>query len=230
MQFRNMHTSSSSNGSFSAWLAQSQQAAQDPQDQEKSEGMLGQLGSIRDSFATQLEGLTGNLPEAGPLSAAFRERLTLAIYLLLAAVGFAALAFFVGLPTLMLRPSKFVLCLSLATLCAAGSVIVLQKPSVFIASLVSGGWANAMPVCVLIAAQLITIYVTVFVHRYTMVLLAAGLQVLSLAFYLASFLPGGIAGLQVLLRMMYALISTTMKPCLYVAKGVAVSCMKKICE
>lgn len=100
--------------------------------------MFNQFGAIRDTFASQFEGMSDSLPDAGALIA-FRERLTYAIYLLLASLGFALLAVFVGLPTLMVRPSKFVLCLSLSTLLASGSVIVMKTPRSFFQSVLEGG-------------------------------------------------------------------------------------------
>jgi hypothetical protein len=165
-------------------------------------GFRGQLSSIHENFSNQLQELSGTLPEAGPLSAAFRQRVTHAIYLLFAAAGFGVLAVFVGLPTLILRPAKFVICMTLSTLCLAGSVIVLQTPSVFVANLVkgasvfkgssaasshhdsplfcciAGGPAQAAPVVLLLTSLVGTAYVTVVVHRYLAVLAAGALQVM----------------------------------------------------
>ena len=55
------------------------------------------------------------------------------IYLIMASVCCALLALFVGLPTIVLRPAKFVVFMSLSTLCAIGSVIAMQKPQEFFA-------------------------------------------------------------------------------------------------
>eukprot|EP01031_Cornospumella_fuschlensis_P026713 gene26713-32281_t len=191
-------------------------------------GYFSNMLAIRDSFASQLQDMTDSLPEAGPLSAAYRERLLNSIYLLLAASIFGALAVFVGLPTLILRPSKFVICISLSTLLAASSVIVMQKPSAFISSLTTGGISKSMPVIVLLVSQLATVYVTVFVHKYFFVLTAAAVQILCLLYYLASFIPGGVQGLHVLLRMMWALGSAAVKPLFYVAKATVMSCIRTV--
>ncbi|RYG67675.1 hypothetical protein EON64_06930 [archaeon] len=125
---------------YSNWSSQSQSPPSSSSGKnEESGGYFSQMVAIRDSFATQLQDLTEALPEAGPLSAAYRERLLNSLYLLFAAVAFGALAIFVGLPTLVLRPSKFVICLSLSTLLAASSVVIMQKPSVFLSTLMTGG-------------------------------------------------------------------------------------------
>lgn len=81
---------------------------------------------------------------------------------------------------------------------------------------------------VLVLSQLGTIYVTVFIHRYVVVLTAAALQILCLLYYLASFIPGGVQGLHVLLRMMYALGSAAVRPMFYVAKAAVSSCLRTI--
>jgi hypothetical protein len=189
-----------------------------------------QFSAIQDSFVGQMQELSGSLPDAGPLSSAYRARLMNAIYLLVAAVGFAVLAVVVGLPTLVVRPSKFVLCLTLATLSATGSVIVMQKPTVFLQELLTGGVSKKLPVALLMLSALFTLYVTVFIHKYVMILAAGGMQCLCLLFYLASFIPGGMKGLTVILRMAYAVLSTAMKPCLYVTQKTVTMAMRSICS
>jgi hypothetical protein len=180
--------------------------------------ILGQLGAIQDNFTNQLSELSGNLPDAGPLSAAFRKRVKHSMYLLFASITFGALAIVVGLPTLVLRPSKFVICMSLSTLCGAGSVIVLQKPTTFLSSLLNDGPSKSLPVVLLLVSMVVTIYVAVFIHKYVFVVVAGGAQIGCMLFYLASFIPGGSRGLQVLLRMGYAIIKTALTPCFFVAK------------
>jgi hypothetical protein len=173
---------------------------------------------VQESFLAQMQDIAGILPDAGPLSAEFRQRFKNAIYLLLASIAFGILAIFIGLPTLVLRPSKFVICMTLATICAAGSVILLQKPSVFLSNLIKAGPMKALPIMSLLGTMLFTAYITIFVHKYIFILIAAGLQILSLLWYLSSYIPGGTVGLKVLLRTAYTLISTAMKPCIFLCK------------
>eukprot|EP01033_Poteriospumella_lacustris_P017739 gene17739-12707_t len=157
---------------------------------EEAVPLLTQVWGLQDSMISQLQGFAQSLPEAGPLSESFRVRLTQAIYLLLGAAVFGVLTVIIGLPTLLVRPSKFVLCMTLTTGLAAGSVVVLQKPSVFFAKLMS---------------ELVTVYVTIFVHKYVLILACAGLQLLALLYYLSCFIPGGAAGLQLILRMSFTI-------------------------
>ena len=87
-----------------------------------------------------MQELSGALPDANSLTGAqFRERVSKAVYLLIASVSCALLAVFVGLPTIVLRPAKFVVFMSLTTLFAIGSVIALQTPGAFIKDVSDGG-------------------------------------------------------------------------------------------
>ena len=187
-----------------------------------------QLGSIQESFVGQLQELGGSLPDAGPLSSAYRSRLLTAIYMLGAAIGFGILTVVVGLPTLVVRPSKFVLCLTLCTIFAASSVIVLQKPSVFFADMLSGGLSRILPVALLASSTIFTLYSTIFIHRYIYTLLGGIFQSICVLYYLASFIPGGTKGLLVVLRMLYTIAYTASKPFIFIAQKIAGQCFRSI--
>lgn len=189
---------------------------------EESVPLLTQLGGLQDSMISQLQGLGGSLPEAGPLSESFRIRLTQAVYLLLASAVFAVLTVIIGLPTLLVRPSKFVLCITLTTVLAASSVIVIQKPSVFFSKLLSGAFSESAPFITLILTEFLTLYVTIFVHKYVAVLICACLQLLALLYYLSCFIPGGTAGLSLILRMSFTIASTLLRPII----AIAFQCLK----
>lgn len=176
----------------------------------------GQLSSLQDSMLNQLQDFAGGAGASLADAAAFRTRLTYAIYLLGAAVGFGLLAVLIGLPTIVLRPSKFVLCITLSTLCASASVVVLQKPAQFLQRLTTGNLSDSLPAAVLFASQLATIYVTVVIHRYIYVMLAGAMQLLVLLYNLSLYIPGGQKGLLLILRMGSVILSTAMKPCLIV--------------
>ena len=150
------------------------------------------------------------------------------IYLVLGSILFAILAIVVGIPTLIIRPSKFVLCVTLSTLLAVASIIVMQKPSVFLENLFKAGVERTSSVAGLVVASLLTIYVTVFVKRYVVTLLATGFQVICILWFLASFMPGGSKGLNVLLRTTYAFLKTILTPMLYVCKQTVVTIVTKI--
>lgn len=177
-----------------------------------------QFGAIQENLTNQLQDLSGSLPEAGPLSASFRKRLTHSLYLLIASGIFAALAIIIGLPTILVRPTKFVVCITISTILAASSVIVMQKPSVFFSSLLKGNPSSSVPVIGLGLSLFFTLYIAIFVHKYVYVLMAGVFQVICLLYYLATFIPGGTKGLTVLLKASYLVASTAMKPCIFAAK------------
>jgi hypothetical protein len=213
-----MYRAMSSGKSFSAWAEERQNKKEGGQSDGDSFSVWGQFSSLQDSFVGQMQDMYGILPDAGPLSADFRARLMNAVYLIIAALFFALLAVFVGIPTIVLRPSKFVLCLTLCTLLAASSVIVLQKPSVFFSNLITGGLSQSLPVVLLFSSVIFTLYVTVFYHRYFLTIFAGVVQIVCLIVYLMTFIPGGTTGLQLIWRAIYAIISTTLTPCLFVTK------------
>lgn len=214
--------------SFSSWLDAQKHDGEKEQEPEPSMWM--QLGSIQESFVGQLQDLAGSLPDAGPLSSAYRTRLLHAIYLLGAAIAFAILTVVIGIPTLVLRPSKFVLCLTLTTVFAASSVIVMQRPSVFISELFAGGINRVLPVGLLAFSTLFTFYSTIFVHRYIVTLAAGAVQTACLLFYLASFIPGGTKGLLVILRMLYTIVYTASKPFLFILQKIIQQIIRSLCS
>jgi hypothetical protein len=227
MQNRNM-------SNFSNWLEQQKEAElrkDNPDEyatQDESSSLMGRLGAVGDSFTSQLEELQGTLPGAGPMSAAFRARMVNAIYLLLASAAFCVLAVIIGIPTLLVRPAKFVVCTSLASLCAAGSVIVMQQPSVFFHSLLTGDPAKTIPTALLLISLVATLYISIFVHKYMYILVSGAIQVICLFYYLASFIPGGTRGLSVLLNTGYMFTKTAMAPCIFITKKATMACILKI--
>jgi hypothetical protein len=223
-----MYRAMSSGKSFSAWAEERQTKKEGGQSDNDSFSVWGQFSSLQDSFVGQMQDMYGILPDAGPLSADFRARLMNAVYLIIAALFFALLAVFVGIPTIVLRPSKFVLCLTLCTLLAASSVIVLQKPSVFFSNLITGGLSQSLPVVLLFSSVMFTLYVTIFYHRYFLTIFAGLVQIVCLIVYLMTFIPGGTTGLQLIWRAIYAIISTTLTPCLYVTKQTVMSLCRTI--
>jgi len=79
----------------------------------------------------------------------------------------------------------------------------MQTPSSkFFGDLINGGIAVTYPFLLLCISELLTLYATIFIHRYLIALVCAGglLQVLALLFYLAQYIPGGRQGLTLLLK------------------------------
>jgi hypothetical protein len=207
---------------FDKWV-QDQKRLQEGNPPEEGEGLLGSFSNLQDSMTMQMQELSGILPDANGLTGVdFRRRMLHAIYFLLASIGFAALAVLVGLPTIVLKPSKFAICMSLSALSAIASVATLQKPSAFFSSIIEGGMEKALPMLALLSSIGFTLYSTIVVHKYTVVVLAGGLEVLAILYYLSSFVPGGTSGLSLLLKSAYAVLYTTLTPCrLYLKSSIS---------
>lgn len=208
---------SPASGRFSDWVEEQQRREAGAAEEEGTEGgsLLGRITSFPDDIATQLEGLSGSLPDSGILSSAFRARVKQSVMLLLVAVFFAVMAVVVGLPTIVLKPTKFIFCTAMSTLCAIAAIIVMQKPEVFVSNLFKSGISNAVPFLLLLTSLCVTIYVTIFMHSYIMTMGALGMQAACTFWFLASFIPGGSKGLEVLARAGYAIVSTAIRPIIY---------------
>jgi hypothetical protein len=208
-----------SKGKFSQWVddkhRQEERAANG--EEEESESFLGRFSSFQNDIATQLEGLSGALPD-NVMSEAFRARIKNSIFLLLAAIFFAIMAVFVGIPTIVLKPAKFVTCVAMATLCIIFAIAVMQKPEVFVKSLFSGGIVSALPFLLLVTSLVGTIYITIFHQSYLNTIISLVFLSASMIFFMASFIPGGTKGLQVLARAGVVVVRTTVTPVLFVVR------------
>jgi hypothetical protein len=202
------------NSSFGAWVNQRNKSGDD---EEEEVSLLGQFASIQDGFAAQMNEMAGALPNSGPLSADFRERLSTSVHLLMASIGFLVLGLLVGLPTVVLKPSKFIMCMTLSTLLGAASVVVMRKPAVFLQELVAQP-VESIPLIALLLASLFTVYVTVVVHQYVAILMAGMLQIFCMLWYISTFIPGGRAGLNVLLKTAFFMARASLTPCILGAK------------
>jgi len=203
-----------------------QKRAQEAGPKEEEMGFLGSLTGVGDSMAAQMQELSGALPDSNAITGVeFRRRMQHSVYLLLSSIGFMALAILVGLPTLVLKPSKFVICVTLSTLSAFASVVILQKPSVFLSNLLEGGISKAKPILALLFSVALTLYTVTVTRKYAAVVFVGGLQALAVFYYLASFVPGGSTGLSVLLRSAYVVLYACLTPCrLYVKSFVTQVC------
>lgn len=163
----------------------------------------------------------------GPLSAAFRARVIQAVYLIIAAIGFLILGILIGLPTIILKPAKFVFCITMATILSASSVIVLQKPSVFLKTIVDGGVQSSHPIILLMGSVIFTLYVTIIIHKYLYILVAGIVQLLAIFYYISSFIPGGQKGLELLLKTAYVVVKTLCMPFVFVIQKTAKSLLQQ---
>jgi hypothetical protein len=122
---------------------------------------------------------------------------------------FFALGFFVGLPMVAIRPQKFALCFSFGSLTFMASFGVLKGPMVHLKGMLS--MDRIVFTTIYIGSMLATLYFTFNAggaSGYILVLSASAAQLVALLWYLISFLPGGSAGLGIVLSAM----ATILKP------------------
>ena len=121
---------------------------------------------------------------------------------------FFALGFFVGIPTIAIRPQKFALCFTLGSLAFMASFGILKGPVAHLQSMLT---AERLPfTTIYIGSMLMTLYLTFNfggINGYLLVMASCGVQMLSLLWYLISFLPGGSAGLQIVLSAIMRILS-----------------------
>ena len=134
---------------------------------------------------------------------------------LIAAGIFFALAFFVGLPLIALKPQKFALSFTFGSLTFMGSFGILKGPKEHIMSMFAGD--RLIFTTVYFGSMFGTLYLTFTkggISGKAMVLTASGVQLVALLWYLISFLPGGTMGLQLVFRAVWTMLQPILSACL----------------
>jgi hypothetical protein len=127
---------------------------------------------------------------------------------------FFALAFFVGLPTITLRPQKFALSFTMGSLMFMFSFAILKGPKEHMMSMLQR--ERLYFTTIYVGSILLTMYFTFSfggLRGYAMVISASAVQILALLWYLISFLPGGAAGLKYVMAVMGHLLRPVLAMC-----------------
>mmetsp|Transcript_566 Transcript_566/g.776 ORF Transcript_566/g.776 Transcript_566/m.776 type:complete len:246 (+) Transcript_566:86-823(+) len=165
------------------------------------------------SFANMKSSMEAQMPQQ-ILGMNYQQRFKFFCALLFLSGLFFVLAFTVGLPMITFRPQKFALSFTFGSLTFMGSFGILTGPAAHFSSMLT---AERLPFTVVyVASMLSTLYFTFTVggpSGYVLVLGASGCQLLALLWYLISFLPGGSAGLSMLLRGMAQILKPVMIGC-----------------
>lgn len=127
---------------------------------------------------------------------------------ILMASVFFMLAFFIGLPTIVLRPHKFALCFTLGSMLYMASFALLKGPMAHLQSMIT---MDRLPFTVSYVGSMgLTLYSALVVRSYVLVILSSGLQMATLVYYMLSFLPGGTAGARVFIMMFTRTLRATL--------------------
>ncbi|KAG9136505.1 hypothetical protein Leryth_014357 [Lithospermum erythrorhizon] len=116
--------------------------------------------------------------------------------LLASGVFFVFIAFALFLPVIVLVPQKFAICFTLGCGFIIGSLFALRGPTNQFSHMSS---RERLPFTLgFIGSMVGTLYVSMVLHSYILSVLFSVLQIMSLAYYIISYFPGGSSGLKFL--------------------------------
>ena len=144
----------------------------------------------------------------------YQQRFKVFCALLILSAVFFALGFVVGLPLITVRPQKFALSFTCGSLTFMGSFAILRGPYAHLKGMLD---QDRLPFTVVyISSILATLYFTFTAHGvkgYVSVMIASGFQLVSLLWYLVAFLPGGAAGMKVLMSSLLVILRPVIVGC-----------------
>lgn len=126
------------------------------------------------------------------------QRFQAFLMLLLGSALLFGLALFVFLPMIVLVPSKFAMCFTLASIMFMAAFGILRGPRTTLQGFLQ---RDKLPfTAAYVGSLLLTLYATVIAQSYLLCVLALGVQVPALSWYAASYIPGGTSGLAAMTR------------------------------
>mmetsp|Transcript_17080 Transcript_17080/g.20570 ORF Transcript_17080/g.20570 Transcript_17080/m.20570 type:complete len:348 (-) Transcript_17080:886-1929(-) len=134
------------------------------------------------------------------------KRLMYFIGLSLAGAFFMILAFVVGLPVIVIFPAKFAICFTLGSILNMCAMAALKGPLQQMQHLMQ--WERLPFSATYIASMIGTLWASMVIHSYILSIAFCAIQVMALGYYLATYFPGGQAGLKAIVQ----ITVTTMKP------------------
>lgn len=165
------------------------------------------------SVANMRSSLEAQLPQK-VMGMNYQQRFQVFCVLLLLSCVFFALAFFVGVPMLTVRPQKFALSFTCGSVMFMGSFAILKGPHEHLWSMLA--YDRIHFTVAYLGSMMLTLYLTFTVggaQGYVSVLAASGIQLLALLWYLVTFLPGGAAGMRLLTQALWATLKPLMVGC-----------------
>lgn len=161
------------------------------------------------------------------LGMGYQQRFKVFCALLFLSALFFVLAFFVGVPMLALKPQKFALSFTCGSLTFMGSFGIMKGPKEHLMSMCT---VQRMPFTIIyLGSMMVTLYLTCTkggLKGYAYVLIASGVQLVALIWYLVSSLPGGTMGLQVVGRAMCSLLQPVIKVFIQLQAMCVTACIK----
>jgi len=163
------------------------------------------------SFDSMKQTMESQMPKK-ILGMGYQQRFKVFCALLFLSALFFALAFFVGLPMLALKPQKFALSFTCGSVTFMASFGIMKGPKEHFISMCT---LQRMPFTIIyLGSIMMTLYLTCTkggIKGYAAVLIASGVQLVALLWYLISFLPGGAMGLQMISRALWTMLQPIIK-------------------
>lgn len=154
-------------------------------------------GALNANISSLTSSLEAQLPQK-VLGMNYQQRFKVFISCLFVSGLFFSLAFFVGLPMITVRPQKFALSFTCGSFAFMSSFAILKGPYNHCMSMLS---SERIPFTVVyLLSMFTTLYLTFTaggVKGYVFVLSASAAQLISLLWYLVTFIPGGTNGLKI---------------------------------
>ena len=123
-----------------------------------------------------------------------------------------ALAFFLGLPTLVLAPAKFGLCFSFGSVASVCAVGALRGAGAQLKHMTSEGRLPAS--AAMTATTMMTLHAAVLKHSYVMTVFWSVLQTVSVGYYQVSYFPYGAQGFRAVASASWQIVQPACGGCL----------------
>jgi hypothetical protein len=156
------------------------------------------------------------------LGMGYQQRFQVFCGLLFLSILFFALAFFIGVPMLAVKPHKFAISFTCGSLTFMGSFGILRGPMEHMKSMLQSD--RLLFTTLYFGSMFMTLYCTFFIHGitgYLCVVSSSAIQLIALIWYLISFLPGGTSGLSYV----FAAMAHILKPVLVACARFQAACM-----
>mmetsp|Transcript_33484 Transcript_33484/g.60318 ORF Transcript_33484/g.60318 Transcript_33484/m.60318 type:complete len:258 (+) Transcript_33484:66-839(+) len=171
------------------------------------------MGNVNVSISSMRSSLESQLPQK-IMGMNYQQRFQIFCICLLLSAIFFSLGFFVGIPLITVRPQKFALSFTCGSITFMSSFAILKGPVEHLKSMLA--WDRIHFTVVYLGSMMATLYLTFTVggaQGYVLVLGASALQLVSLLWYLVTFLPGGAMGMKVLTQALWTMLKPLIVGC-----------------
>jgi len=206
-----------SSSSFSSWLSIDSEQVLPLFNSENLQGF---------SIESMKQSMEGSMPKK-IMGMGYQQRFKVFCALLFLSALFFALAFFVGLPMLALKPQKFALSFTCGSITFMASFGIMKGPYEHLVSMFTAD--RMLFTTIYFGSILATLYLTCTkggMKGYALVLIASGVQLVALMWYLVSFLPGGTMGLRMVGRAMCVILQPVFVVCFKMQTVCFSACLK----